>query len=297
MKHRDLVYDVGMHKGEDAEFYLRKGFRVIGVEADPDLVRACRESLADFIAQGQLTIVAGAIVDPKRAESTVRFFKNSERSVWGTVFSTWADRNAKLGSASTGVIEVAAIDFCQVIRQYGMPYYLKIDIEGGDMLCIEALRSFADRPDYVSLESDKLRFSNTRHEIDALVDLGYDSFQAVEQSELHHTQSPPFPAGEGRYVPHQFQFGSSGLFGCELPGRWRSKREILARYRAIHLGYDLLGDDGIVKHWRFKGAWRLQALATRVIRRFTQAAVPGWYDTHARHSMTAPAAAGSGFES
>lgn len=26
-KHKDLVYDIGMHKGEDTEFYLRKGFR------------------------------------------------------------------------------------------------------------------------------------------------------------------------------------------------------------------------------------------------------------------------------
>ena len=37
-KHKDLIYDVGMHKGEDTEFYLRKGFRVIAIEADPDLV-------------------------------------------------------------------------------------------------------------------------------------------------------------------------------------------------------------------------------------------------------------------
>ena len=85
MKHRDFVYDVEMHKGVDAEFYLRKGVRVIGVEVDLDLARTCRESLADFIAQGQLTIVAGAIVDSKHAEATVRFVKNSGRSVWETI--------------------------------------------------------------------------------------------------------------------------------------------------------------------------------------------------------------------
>ena len=136
MKHIDLVYDVGMHKGEDAEFCIRKGFRVIGVGADPDLVRAYREPLADFIAQRQLTTVAGAIVDPKHTEPTVRFVKNSERSVWKTVLYTWANRNGRLGSASTGTIEVAAIDFCQMIRQYGVPYYLRVDIEGCNMFCI-----------------------------------------------------------------------------------------------------------------------------------------------------------------
>jgi hypothetical protein len=34
--HEDLIYDIGMHQGEDTEFYLQKGFNVIAFEADPD---------------------------------------------------------------------------------------------------------------------------------------------------------------------------------------------------------------------------------------------------------------------
>jgi hypothetical protein len=56
-KHDDLIYDVGLHKGEDAEFYLRKGFRVVAFEADPDLIAFCKGRLKEFIDQGQLTIV------------------------------------------------------------------------------------------------------------------------------------------------------------------------------------------------------------------------------------------------
>ena len=52
-KYDDLIYDVGLHKGEDAEFYLRKGFRVVAFEADPDLIAFCRERLKEFIDQGQ----------------------------------------------------------------------------------------------------------------------------------------------------------------------------------------------------------------------------------------------------
>ena len=29
----NLIYDVGLHKGEDSEFYLKKGFRVVAIEA------------------------------------------------------------------------------------------------------------------------------------------------------------------------------------------------------------------------------------------------------------------------
>ena len=63
-KHKDLIYDFGMHKGEDTEFYLRKGFRVIAFEANPELVRLCRNRLKGFIDQGQLTVIEGAILNP-----------------------------------------------------------------------------------------------------------------------------------------------------------------------------------------------------------------------------------------
>ena len=61
-KHLDLIYDVGMHKGEDTDFYLRKGFRVVAFEADPDLTGYCRKRFKEFLDSGQLKIVEGAIV-------------------------------------------------------------------------------------------------------------------------------------------------------------------------------------------------------------------------------------------
>jgi hypothetical protein len=52
----DLVYDVGLHKGEDAEFYLKKGFRVIAIEAVRHLVETSSERLRTYLESGQLTI-------------------------------------------------------------------------------------------------------------------------------------------------------------------------------------------------------------------------------------------------
>lgn len=286
-KHRDLVYDVGLHKGEDAEFYLRKGFRVIAFEADPDLIASCKERLAEFLDSGRLTIVEGAIVDPnllRDGRTTVRFYKNSDRSVWGTVCAGWAERNVRLGTASS-VIEVDAIDFADAIRKHGMPYYMKIDIEGCDTVCINALGAFEERPTYMSVESDKVSFGNIKREIDLFTKLGYTSFQAVEQSEIPLSQPPPFPPREGKYVPQRFEEGSSGPFGSEREGKWKSRHEILRQYRFIRLGYCLVGDDGIMNNWRFRGADRLRSLARRVVGLFTHAVVPGWYDTHARHSV------------
>jgi len=284
-KSHDLIYDVGMHKGEDTAFYLRKGFRVIAFEANPELVSFCKLRLKSFIAQGQLEIVEGAIVDMDTIEvgqKKIRFYKNDQDSVWGTVCADWAERNSRLGTTNS-VVEVDVINCVDAMQENGVPHFLKIDIEGADMVCLKALRHFQERPDYVSIESDKTSYANIKHEIDTLVSLGYDSFQAVEQSAIHLSQSPPNPSREGQYVAQRFEFGCSGLFGSELNDEWKSKKQILRQYRAILLGYYLLGDDGILNRWTVLGSGKLQSVARRFCRFLTKAAVPGWYDTHARH--------------
>jgi FkbM family methyltransferase len=283
-KHSDLVYDVGMHKGEDSWFYLQKGFRVIGFEADPVLAQYCRDRFQPFIAAKRLIVVEGAITDQSSDEAgsgKVRFYRNNDVSVWGTAVTGWAERNVELG-ASSELIEVDRIDIGSVIRQHGIPHYMKIDIEGLDIACVASLKRFRERPDYLSIESDKTSMENIRRELDLLEALGYDAFQAVEQSRIPQLQTPSFPSKEGRYVAHRFEHGCSGLFGAELPGEWKSKREIVRQYRLIQLGYYLVGDRGILNSLRV-----LRALAVRFLGWFTKSAVPGWFDTHARHSSVA----------
>ena len=65
----DLMFDVGMHKGEDSEFYLKKGFRVIAVEAVQSLCTAVSERLADSVAAGRLVIVNKAIAETPGARA------------------------------------------------------------------------------------------------------------------------------------------------------------------------------------------------------------------------------------
>ena len=285
-KRQDLIYDVGMHKGEDAEFYLRKGFRVVGFEADPDLMAICRDRLGSFVDANRLTLIEGAVVsreDLEAGRTRVPFYKSDGNSVWGTACSDWAVRNARLGNSST-VIDVDVVDFPSMLRRYGVPRYMKVDIEGRDMVCVDALKDLAERPDYLSIESDKTSYANIKQEIDTLVGLGYDGFQAINQAEIFRRQSPPHPAREGQYVAHAFERGSSGLFGAELGDDWKSEREILRLYRVIGLGYFLLGDDVAMNGWRFRGAWRLREMTRRALNPYGKRVFPGWYDTHARHS-------------
>jgi FkbM family methyltransferase len=284
----DLIYDIGMHKGEDTEFYLKKGFRVVAIEANPTLVAETRKRFSKHIEEGRLTLVEGAIVEVGSIGATpdfIPFYENEDLAIWGTVNKGWADRNSRLGHESR-VIQVPVVDLKAVIATYGMPYYMKIDIEGCDMICLRALEYFLAKPAYLSFESDKVSMAAIKAEMELLLKLGYQDFQAVEQSSIPKAQVAPRPALEGTYVEHGFAHGCSGLFGKELTGPWLNAGQLVRKYRAIHLGYRLLGDDGWMNRWKFPGARTLRGITRRAIRTVTGKPVPGWYDTHAHHRGT-----------
>src|SRR6476659_10205821 len=96
----NLIFDLGMHQGEDTSFYLHKGFRVVGVEANPDLCAHCARRFPREVASGQLTIVNQAIAEEP---GEITFFRN-DRTIWGTVDPEWAARNRRLGRESEELV-------------------------------------------------------------------------------------------------------------------------------------------------------------------------------------------------
>lgn len=268
-----LIFDVGMHRGEDTDFYLRRGFEVVGVEANPFLVAEVTDRFLSHIRSGQLRIVNKAIGSkPGKA----RFAVNSVSSVWGTLIENFADRNAAQGFPS-GYIEVECITFTEVLRQQGIPYYLKIDIEGCDMLCIEALRDFSQRPKYLSLEtcatSPGYGFRDVLGELRVLRRLGYSRFKYVNQASIPGSERQL--SVEGSPVVYRFPPDSSGPFGEETPGRWLRIGAAGVWGLALRAGDDVCGHSG--RLYGRAGVWRLRDLRHRLTGRQDH-----WYDLHAR---------------
>lgn len=259
-----VIYDVGAHKGEDTDFYLKKGFKVVAVEANPALAQAMLERFSESIAAGQLTIVQAAVAEE---DGEVEFFVN-ELSVWGTIRAAWAERNRKLGRQSTR-IRVPAVSFGRLLEQYGVPYYLKIDIEGADMLCLRALAKTRARPQFLSIESTKTSWRELIAEFDALRQLGYNRFKVINQAMVQQ-QLEPGPVREGVFANHRFPPDSTGLFGDDLPGAWLNRRQALTRYAVIFLRYKLFGDNTLGKK-----------IARRMPARLRRRLIPDWFDTHA----------------
>jgi FkbM family methyltransferase len=280
--HFDLIYDVGMHSGGDTAFYLKKGFRVIGFEANPDLVEECRRRFADEIKHGKLIVVEGAIVEPtfeNGERKTIQFYKNKDLALWGTVCTEWDARNRRWGTSSE-TIEVPIVDFAQCLKEYGMPHYLKIDIEGMDLVCLKALTHFKQKPDYVSMESDISSLEKLQEELDLFTQLGYTEFQCIQQSRTGR-QREPNPPREGRYSAHRLD-GCSGLFGADLPYKWKDYKQMYKQYKFITLVCDYFADNGKLSK-SFLGKCFKKAVRILLFRQ-----IPGWYDTHAKHSSVHP---------
>lgn len=211
----DLIFDIGMHIGEDTEFYLKKGFRVVAVEANPTLCREAKERFSEAIASGQLRIVEGCISDKT---GQVEFFINNKVSEWSSFLE-------HLGSREVGSVKtlLPAISIADMFEEFGMPYYLKIDIEGADFIPIQGLANSPVRPVYVSFEAANVEPAAM------LFNLGYKRFALARQRRVPETKLPN-PQKEGIFVEHSFPLGSSGAFGAEINATWGSLEDCVREH-------------------------------------------------------------------
>lgn len=168
----DLVFDIGMYDGADTAYYLRLGLRVVAVEADPELCELGRVRFSDAIAGGRLTIVHRAIVGDAEANRTVTLWVNPNNREWNTAAGTPA-----VSRHATGRVDVPTISLVTLFAEHGVPLYLKVDIEGMDRVCAEAINP-GDRPRFVSLELCDEEIVNV------LAGKGYRRFKCIRQADL-----------------------------------------------------------------------------------------------------------------
>jgi hypothetical protein len=111
-------------------------------------------------------------------------------------------------------VKIKTITLSNMYEVYGLPYYIKCDLEGGDAIFARQLNESAHRPKFVSIEI------TVAEDLENLIKAGYVGFQFVNQWANPYTKAPN-PAREGKLVEVQFTQEMSGLFGRELdPSGW-----------------------------------------------------------------------------
>jgi FkbM family methyltransferase len=225
------IFDVGLHVGQDTDFYLAKGFHVLAIEANPVLIAAARAKFAEAIQQGRLLLLNLGIT-PEPGEFT--FYVNKTHSEWSSFVKELGEREGFFEEVS---VPCVAMD--EVFAAFGVPYYLKVDIEGGDIDVVKPLVNLPVKPQYVSVENGNGGL------LECLHDAGYDRFKFINQAQVNQMKCPQ-PALEGHDIDYTFPFGASGPFGEETIGQWLTYEEIA---RVIDAYWQTPGLDATVHGW------------------------------------------------
>ncbi|MEQ8784168.1 MAG: FkbM family methyltransferase [Roseibium album] len=269
---QELVFDVGAHMGEDTDLYLKLGYRVIAVEASPQMLQLLHERFSNEIESQRLVIVGAALVPADYEENTVTFFVNQHNSEWSSISNEFVERNRKRNNHAVSEVTVPIVKCADLFERYGTPVYLKVDVEGADQCALDAVCEHQEKPNFFSIESSKTDLSEVIFEIRRLFDAGYKRFAVVQQAG-HGGSRMSVRSLTGECIEYKFNRASSGAFGDDLPSSsWMSADDAIANYKKIFVEYKLFGDQR-PKLIRGVGVY---------LGRLRGSACPGWYDTHAR---------------
>jgi FkbM family methyltransferase len=142
----DLIIDIGANGGFKTDLFLRLGARVVAVEPDETNQSILRERFKKFrLVQKPLVIVGKAVSDRSAVET---MWVDGPGSAVNTLSQKWAttlhenkERHAHehcgLDFAEQKTVETTTLD--DLISNYGVPVFIKIDVEGHELNVIKGL--------------------------------------------------------------------------------------------------------------------------------------------------------------
>lgn len=127
----DLVFDVGANHGEFALVYRRLGARVLCVEPNPALAAKLRARYgAPQVEEAAVSDTAG----------TATLYLGSD-SNYSTIVPTWLATTRKRDRLSDVSVNVTVTTLDTLIATYGVPAFLKIDVEANELPVLRGLHT------------------------------------------------------------------------------------------------------------------------------------------------------------
>ena len=229
-----VIFDIGMHKGEDTKHYLKMGFSVIALEANPVLAKAGEEKFENYIKEKRLEIINKGI---SNTNETQKFWINHKYSEWSS-FEKELGCRGNLGCHS---VEISPVNIEELIEKYGVPFYLKIDIEGYDGYCLEQI-PVDKKPKYLSFEASDFDW------LISAKNKGYTKFKFINQLDGFKAFNAENEQSKIRLLRNKvrwrllkifgnkasFPCGSSGPFAENTDGDWKSFEDIKSYFEIFN---------------------------------------------------------------
>jgi len=179
----DLVFDVGAHVGDRVRAFRRLGARVIAVEPQPALAKTLRL----LYGRDPMVVIEQAAVG--RSSGTIELNINVENPTVSTASAEFiaaaADAPGWEGQRWSKRVATRMITLDEMVAAYGMPAFIKIDVEGFEA---EALAGLTRPPAALSFEFTLIQREVGHACIERCRELGYTRFNAAlgESQKFEH---------------------------------------------------------------------------------------------------------------
>ena len=204
-----IIYDVGANNGDNIPYYLLKSDLVVAIEANPDLCNHIKKRFEKEISAKKLIILNFIISNEKNNDVKDFFIHKKDHVLSRSMQPTKENLN------NFKKIKVQSKYVLDIIKEFGDPYYIKIDIEHSDHLILRELFLSKIQPPYISAEVHTFKIFSL------LSVLGeYESFKTVmgeQVSKRYKNHEIDTKNGKKNYsFPHH----SAGPFGNDIEGPW-----------------------------------------------------------------------------
>jgi FkbM family methyltransferase len=172
----NLIFDIGANVGETVAQFITVANKVICFEPNPRLANLLRGRFVN-----DLVIVDERGVSNKNGTQT---FKISNADTISTLSEDWVTNSRFTGSYNwDNHIQIETVTLDSIIEQYGIPDYIKIDVEGYEYELLTSFTKFLPNTlfSFEWAEEQKYKIDLT---IQHLNKLGYNSFAFTEADEI-----------------------------------------------------------------------------------------------------------------
>jgi FkbM family methyltransferase len=175
-----MYFDIGANVGKWTLSNLNAAQKIISIEADPDTFATLKNASDDP------RIIPLNFAVCSTTDENIVFYKASG-STLSTLNKNWlSDTSSRFYNVSFIEIICKTITIDKLIELYGMPDLIKIDVEGGEYMCISSLNQ---KVPLLCFEWASETNDITNQCLDHLISLGFTDF--FLQTEDAYTFRPP----------------------------------------------------------------------------------------------------------